>query len=458
MWEFDSIVFLLLLIVGAPLGILALVKMLGEPKLALYLVVATAPVTKSLGEGTITSRITISEFAGILFLLCFLAHTLFTRRGRLFRVSHIDISAALLLLVVLLSVGLKFHAYDDPARLVEAVILLYLIVLFFAIEQVVRSDNDIENVLKVWFGVSMIIVVVGLWDSVGYWLFGLPKIFPSKRDPFRPIATFRNPPQLAIYLFTTFFVALSTYFLPQLRRRDRWFLLILMAGALVVMASTSRRSVFIAYLIGLAAVVILRMRQLRKMIIPVGLIALIGGIVIMKTLEADQTLADFFMNRLSVLTPDVLEKKPFLQSQLEGGWKAFTENPIFGIGFGRYPGSEYDLFEFVSELHSAYLQIMAETGLVGLMAYFLFLFTIIKLCYEIAFTFRDPRWAQFSMTLFASFFGFLISYGYNRHLRERYFWILIAVIVAIHRVARARYLAKRAQGVEVASSDSVVQS
>lgn len=447
MWEFNP---LLLLLAVAPLGIFALLKMLRDPKLALYVVLVTAPVTRSLGGGTFTRRLTISELAGILFLFCFL-YKMLKPGERSFRASRIDTRAALLLLVALLSAALGSFASEDQAWIVESIVLLYLMTFCLGVEQVLKSDADVEGALRVWFGIAAIVTAIGLWDSVGHWLFHLPKLFSGK-DPFRPIATFRNSAQLSIYLFTTFFVALSSYFLPHLRPRDRGFLLILMTGILIVIPFASRRSIFVAFLAGITVVGFLRIRYL-KGIIALAAMALIGGTVVIKTLEANQTLFEFSTGRLEVLTPGSLQQNPFLEAQLAGTWEAFMENPILGVGFGQYGGSDYDFIEdisgFSAEVHSTYLQVLAETGLVGFTAYLLFLFMLIRFCYETAFKFKDPRWAQFSMTLLGAFGGFIVSYGYNRHLRERMFWTLTGLIVCIHRLARHRYKQRRGQALRI---------
>jgi O-antigen ligase len=409
-----------------------------DPKIALYVAIFTAPVTQRLGEGAFLQRLAISDIMGVLFIFTWFVNTQSFRRRLIRLPSPLNPYVSLLVYVLGLSLLVNLVSYNDIVGGVEEfAVIFYLSLFYFTFTKAITTDQEVQRILDIWLVAAVFVVGVGLWDSLGNRLLGLPQIIgPVKEgDEYRVAATFKTTGQLGVYLLSTFFIALARYFLPDSSKRTRTGLTLLMAGVVLLSIFASRRSTYVAFLVGLAAFLIVKVKDPKALIS--GLIICIASFAVVTTfLNQDEDFSKYFQSRVRILTPGGVQSDEFIQLQGQSALKAFTENPIIGIGIGRFWGSEYDLTG--NEIHSTYAQLLAETGILGSTVYAFFMLMLVRLTYETAFRMRDPKWSAFCGVLFAAFFGFGVSYSYNRHLRERSFWILVGVIVCIQRLAKAR--------------------
>lgn len=89
-----------------------------------------------------------------------------------------------------------------------------------------------------------------------------------------------------------------------------------------------------------------------------------------------------------------LDKSPWLQT-LYGGWSVAKDNLFFGIGTANYRLMSHDLLKGVKSAkpdvhpHNFYLQLLIETGLVGLILGVIFLWSIIWYCFKQGLKCRD---------------------------------------------------------------------
>jgi len=132
-------------------------------------------------------------------------------------------------------------------------------------------------------------------------------------------------------------------------------------------------------------------------------------------------------------------------------WDLFRHSPIIGVGWGNFVGLYgLELFSFsdwvpqgVFEVHNIYLQLLAETGLVGFMAFFYLFLQSWRMA-----------WGQLrsspdflSLALAFGLLGALLSvmvHGFVDFLFQvspqfgALFWVLLALLVANGRVGRSR--------------------
>jgi hypothetical protein len=449
--ERDSLTLVLLVSVmlAAPV---VLHKAIKNPRWAVYFLIVTVPFTRSLGEGAIGKRLTVAVIAGVVLVLAWLLRSMFVRQPVQYSIAlpyarRLPSTAGLGLenpkghsklfpyawglgVVAMVSVVWNFPNFDSPARLVELAVLVYLLVIYTVLENVIVSGDDIRKILGVWLGVATVVVGIGLWDGVAH-LVGLPQIIGPVTEvvPWRYGSTFRHYGQLAIYLHETFFVALAYASLPGNSRRTKLWLAALELGILALIPFTPRRSTYLAFAVSLAAFSLIA-RSLGRML-RVGLLLVVGALLAGAILSQSAEFMEYFRGRVEVLQPQQAGEQIFLREQVAGALEAFSENVALGIGLGGFQGSRYDAFG--NEVHSTYLQILAETGVVGFVALFLFLMMILKLAHQNFHALKDPDWLLFSQIIFAELFGLFVSAAYNRHLRDHSFWILLAVIATLNR-------------------------
>ena len=126
-------------------------------------------------------------------------------------------------------------------------------------------------------------------------------------------------------------------------------------------------------------------------------------------------------------------------SEMLTGLAMFAEHPILGVGAGNYKPN-YQRYaqligiEFRTEArdpHSLYVQILAETGILGFVAFlglFIFLFDALnKACRDIA---RSPHlvdWLPWISALRFAILSYLLTSIFLHNAYIRYLWILVAM-------------------------------
>ena len=125
------------------------------------------------------------------------------------------------------------------------------------------------------------------------------------------------------------------------------------------------------------------------------------------------------------------------------GWQLFTEHPIFGIGPGGFPET-YASFDFrwfpgrelePRQLHNAYLETLAETGLPGLLLFLTATFGAMGMAWR-AGALRNGS-AVIARSLAIAFGAFLFASLFMPNEDNKFMWILVALCV------RAAWIAQR---------------
>ncbi|MDG1944722.1 MAG: O-antigen ligase family protein [Halioglobus sp.] len=129
----------------------------------------------------------------------------------------------------------------------------------------------------------------------------------------------------------------------------------------------------------------------------------------------------------------------------EAGLRAFVENPITGFGFGDNRG----IFEFYSNpwnpglltVHSTYLQVLIETGIVGLSILMMFFYCMLRMFWRAARLYHkqgDAFGWNLSIAILISLVAFLImgaiAFDFMR-IGFKNMWFLIACGIALSNIA-----------------------
>jgi O-antigen ligase len=136
------------------------------------------------------------------------------------------------------------------------------------------------------------------------------------------------------------------------------------------------------------------------------------------------------------------------------GLRMVSANPVVGVGAGNYPNSTiHYLFEpgtitrsdFIVDLpkpaHNVYLQALAELGAVGLTLFLLVLGASLRAVLLAARTFRragDRSMELLSRALLIGLCGLLASAFFSTAIYSKQLWLMLALAVAVHALARER--------------------
>jgi O-antigen ligase len=421
------------MIVGL-LGLLtvAIVWSLRDPQRAFLLVIFSTPFVVTPSHHPFFMRVGLPEIVFTLFVFVWL-WSLAVRRTRSQRIHPIHLLNVLFLMVAAFSfVGANQEGFS--LAVVEVVILGYLVLFCLIADQFIGSDDDLKKVLDIWMLAAAVVAVVGLYECLAV-VFGLPRIH-RYRDAFRVIATFRRPPQLGVYALSTFFVALAYSMVPELSARRRTALRLLAVAMVVLIVFSSRRSALGALAVGMFLVLVTNARHLRRALVlgALFIVAVYGTHYLASNNDLLQT---FFSKRLKVLYSPDLSDTPFIRENIAQAVAAFRDEPFLGIGYGHFATSEYSN-EAGNEIHSTPLRVLAECGIAGSLAYLLMTGAFLYLAWRNIALARGTIWASFMQVLFPGLLALQVSYLYNRALRDRTYWLTVALVVALNRLLVAR--------------------
>ena len=118
-------------------------------------------------------------------------------------------------------------------------------------------------------------------------------------------------------------------------------------------------------------------------------------------------------------------------------WNYFTEHPFFGIGAFNF--SDYNWHEYQDTLtvHNTYLDILSESGLLGIFCYLLFILLVLYQLIEYKVYKKRPY-------LFLTFVGLVLQMGFLSVIINDMFFLYLAVL--------STYMTKQEQGIQAHNS------
>ena len=211
---------------------------------------------------------------------------------------------------------------------------------------------------------------------------------------------------------------------------------------------TYSRGGFLAMMIVIAIMIFIFHRgQLKYFIV----VALLGLLII-------NTMPSRFTERLSTLT-ELIPSSSSMESNVTNdvsfrgrtsemivALQMFADYPILGVGLGNYPifYQKYsqrlglELRSGVRQAHSLYLEVAAETGILGLLSFGLLLWVTGKSIFRARLMLmRNGLFSQSNMvTAFAiGFAGYLLAATFIHSAYPRNFWLLAGIALSIPHIA-----------------------
>ncbi|GAP68541.1 O-antigen ligase like membrane protein, partial [Bacteroidales bacterium 6E] len=120
----------------------------------------------------------------------------------------------------------------------------------------------------------------------------------------------------------------------------------------------------------------------------------------------------------------LLSEDSFIAENIRDALTAFNDNPVFGTGIGGFTENYSQ-----HEVHSTYFKIIGETGILGILAYVIFMYNVFSL---LKYHSRRSPLREFLFYILPFFIGCLVSWSYTYHMRKREFWILMSVLVIVN--------------------------
>ncbi len=446
-------------------GIFGAVAIFGfhRPKKLLYVtIVSICLVNFAFFRGEISSRVALPD---VLFCILFLATLLQIAIQRDLS-WQIPMGPSLIFGLLLLSITFSLTALPGRREVLfgegQPESFLFTLGIFYITVGYLRKEDDLRNFGIAWAVSAFIALVFATVDMSDLFfpyqgvskynasgIFGIEDLLSFSSYPhaflspysFRIQGSFRNPGQLANFAMTTSYVLLAFSFFPKLSRKTKAGLWAMVASLLVCAFLTTRVTSLITMCFGFLLVLLyLSFRSRRRMFGFLGVIIL-GVVFFMISSKINPEIYTKVISRNAVDISKFFKGSGFLNEQLASSLTILKDHPLEGIGFGRFIYSKYHPFIRGYEIHSTPLQFLAETGLIGISVYFLFLaYFIFLLIQAVRIAWKSP-WRDFTVILLLGYVSMLPSCLYNRHLRERTFWLFISLIYIACRLIKEKHSA-----------------
>ncbi|MFU0823642.1 O-antigen ligase family protein [Clostridium sp.] len=336
-------------------------------------------------------------------------------------------SIEMVLLAVIMGIS-TVYAVDKMLSISETIRFTLYIIIYFIIKYEVNSKMVIDNMLKLYISVCVMVSAFGILQY--FTKIGLDKKFiyygKGLSVDFRITSTMDNPNSLGAFLALSLFPLIALTIYEEVRIKK-----LLYAGATLIILSSiilsMSRNTWLGVLIGMVLIIIMYNWR--------GIILLILGI------------------GSSLIIPQVRHRIKDFSSLLDDPrikmWKIavkmIKDHPILGVGNGnytvlygdyikKYPQLKYGIYnEFPS--HNSYLKIQSELGIPGISIFILMLLSILIRIKKMINVINDKFYKEFYRGFFVSVIVFFImNISDNLFFVPKismYFWILVAIFERI---------------------------
>lgn len=379
------------------------------------------------GTNPILSRLTFADIFGAFALLFGLTNVI---KGLLSSVNISRIFQFSILMILGFFIPIMFSLRVE-STLVECLILLFLVIMSVGLYQEFKDDL-ITVVLPVLIYTLILASLLGFYDLFSKAL-GLPRIFPERTEG-EALSGFRNAGQAGAYYLVMLsilipfrFSKLATYLSPFKRKLLNFAILL----SVIFIFMTGKIAAYIGFSIGIFLFLIYK-RNL-KAILSVSLAVLFLSII---WSNLDVIMPTTYKRVSSKYNSRVTENiegtstNTFFEDNFGGAIAAFEDRPLIGSGLGAFAYSYSS-----HEVHSTYLKMLGETGLIGTMGYILFIISFLFL-FRIRREKNSNPYADFIATMYPFVLGCFISWSYTYHLRKREFWIMLSILIIANYAAK----------------------
>jgi len=436
-----------LLIVSTAIWFWIFSKGISQPRWLLYLWISTiCLINFSFFKGEVLERIALPDILFFTLIIVFIIRKVIS-----YDQFYFPRYPSLIFLILLSAIALSLLSESTSNDVIygegQPFTIVIGILFFLIITELTQSEDDFYKILRAWTTAAIIAIVISLVDmndlssqtstlGRGTGFFSAadlmhPGVFANSflsPQSFRIQGPFRNPGQLSAFTTTTFFVMFAFSFAPNQNFKTRLQLWIIAPLLILCTFFTARFSVFPSLAIGIFVIFIYLCRKSPKASVFLGGIAILCTLIFLWMSHLNPQIFQNSivrnMHKISTLTSG----QGFLSSQINATKDSFEKHPVLGIGYGRFIESDYQIAIRGYEMHSTIFQFISETGIVGTLAYLIFMGYFIFLAIKNFLLSRGKAWEQFHAIILIGFFCLMPSYLYSRHLRERTFWLLIAII------------------------------
>lgn len=304
--------------------------------------------------------------------------------------------------------------------------------LVFIMINSIKNLDEFNTIITFVVFSATIVALIGLYQ----YIVGVPidaAWVDVKNNPdikSRVYSVFGNPNVLAEYLIMIIPVSISLFWYSK--RIYKKFLFLGTSGILILaLVFTLSRGGWLGFSFSALVFVLLVERRLLLSIIPI----VVGGVFF---------LPQSILNRIMSIGNFADSSNAYRLKMWQIALKIIRDHPIAGVGFGHLPFKEtfetYIRTMPTYHAHNTYLEIAAELGIPGLIAFLLLLFIVFKYGIRSLINQEDKYIKIMAAGLFSGLAGLLVHGAVENVIYLTkiiiYFWILIGFILVLMKIKK----------------------
>lgn len=438
-------VYALLLLAGV-IGFFVLVRyVFKNPFTGLLIIIFFLPFTRipNIDIGPISLQ--INQLVGLITLLSFALSVLVNKE----KIRSFALTWPLILFWTALIISLFFTG-DITRSLTVFVFVIFTSLFSLLPNQYIDTKEKLEKIIVVIFWSTLVVCIFGIFQFLGDTI-GLPTSITGLREGYTS-AVFGFPRVQAfsiepLYLGNFLLFPLGIFlalFLSKTKVKflTRPILFGIIFLIILIIALTVSRGAYLALGVMLVVMFVFMAKKfLTPKIIAVALITLLLGsaAVIWFINKGEDKAYEEFIKHVTVEDFTEGESVQGRFIEYERALELAEDNPTYGIGIGAYGVTkkgfpDHDDISDYDIVNNQYIELLTETGWVGLMA---FIFMIIFVIWRgiIAFYATHDKMIKFILVgLLGAFVGTMVQYNFFSTLYIIPIWILIGTFIAVQNL------------------------
>ncbi len=340
------------------------------------------------------------------------------------------------------------QAVNFNRALVVLIFIIFTMFLAVLAVNMVKSKEDLQKTMVVIFFSAFIAGAFGLFQFGGD-IVGLPRSITLLKEGYtkaifgfpRIQAFSMEPLYYANYLLIPICVGIALIF-NRAEPIKRWWLIGLVMLLLINFILTVSRGGYLGLVGSLAILTIFMFRKIftwRTILIGVLTVGIVGYGVLFALSKGDYHATNQFISHVTLADFSQGESIQGRLATFKRAMVAYNQSPILGIGIGNYgpwakyypsapPKGGWDI------VNNQFLELLAETGLVGTIAFgFLILILILRTFSALKYA-KDLFLRSVLIGLLAALLGILIQYNFMSTLYIIHVWVAIGLLIAAQSI------------------------
>jgi O-antigen ligase len=351
---------------------------------------------------------------------------------------HINLPLLLYLVITAVSVGV---AQDVSLSLFEVTLLLEASLVYFYVANNVRSRQDVVYVVSLLMIACLLVSLANIvlqFTGMPSTIWGAPTQIQIEADPrqsFMRVGGTIGSPNFAAAYFSISLACAASILFANLGRGLKWLAIAVLGFGGIALIFTFSRGGWVAAALAVSLICLVGYRQRGfSLKVPIALILILGllclpfqNVISARLLQDDKGSAQ--------------SRIPLMKLAL----RIVEDNPLLGVGannftvvMDRYLTSDFRE-GWLFAVHNKYLLVLAETGIVGLLAFLAFLLDALRKGWQ-CWVCRDPLLSPLALGFTAAIAAHMLHMTvdvFRGRPTQQLLWLIAGLLAAMLRICRS---------------------